>query len=158
MKPNKPRFTNKSVRCRSSRTSSRPRASRSPRHITAKQLPEDEQLGRLSPDMKHFVDLVKMIACRAETAMAQMLTESMSRPCDARSLVRDIYHTEANLLPDHNSHTLTVRLHHTTNPAADDVVAHACEELNHTETSFPGTDLALRYELVPTRNRQDQKV
>ena len=99
-----------------------------------------------------------MIAYRAETATAHLLAESMSRPCDARSLARDIYRTEADLIPDRQSHTLTVRLHHMTNPAADKVVASICEELNQTVTTFPGTDLALRYELVPTRNPGGQEV
>jgi len=39
-----------------------------------------------------------MIAYRAETAMAQVLKEKMSRNDDARSLLRAIYRTEADLL------------------------------------------------------------
>ena len=76
----------------------------------------------------------------------------MSRTCDARSLVRDIYRTEADIIPDHNNGTLTVRLHHMTNRSADDAVALLCEELNSTMTEFPGTNLRLIYEMVPAQS------
>jgi anti-sigma factor ChrR (cupin superfamily) len=132
-----------------------------PRHIAASELPPDQRLGRLSTETKHFVDTIKMIAYRAETAMAQILHETMSRACDARSLLRDIYRTEADLIPDHSNRTLTVRLHHMTNKAADEAVEHLCQELNSTMTMFPGTGLRLTYELlplVPSENPRGQEV
>jgi hypothetical protein len=129
-----------------------------PRHIPAGELPPDQRLGRLSTDTKHFVDTVKMISYRAETAMAQILQQTMSRPCDARSQLRDVYRTEADLLPDHKNGTLTVRLHHMANQAADDAVDYLCQELNSTMTVFPGTNLRLVYELVPSRSPRDQEV
>jgi len=129
-----------------------------PRHITAGELPADQRLGRLSTETKHLVDTVKMIAYRAETAMAQTLHETMSRSCDARSLLRDIYRTEADLVPNHTEATLTVRLHHMTNQAADGAVEYLCQELNSTNTVFPGTNLRLVYELVPSQCPRDQEV
>ena len=52
-----------------------------------------------------------MIAYRAETAMAQIVRRKMSRHDDARSLLRAVYNTEVDLLPDEQAKTLTVRLH-----------------------------------------------
>ena len=89
-----------------------------------------------------------MVAYRAETAMAQMARETMSRQDDARSLLRALYSTEADLLPDQTAATLTVRVHHQANRSADEVIRHCCNELNQTETIFPGTNLRLVYELV----------
>lgn len=129
-----------------------------PHHVCAGELPTDQRLGRLSTETKHLVDTVKMIAYRAETAMAQILQETMSRACDARSQLRDIYSTEADLVPDHKKGTLTVRLHHMTNRAADDAVDALCQELNSTMTAFPGTNLRLVYELVPSQSPRDQEV
>ena len=89
-----------------------------------------------------------MVAYRAESAMAQMAREKMRREDDARSLLRALYTTEADLLPDENAGTLKVRVHHQANRCADEVIRHLCNELNQTETIFPGTQLRLVYELV----------
>jgi prepilin-type processing-associated H-X9-DG protein len=118
------------------------------RHITLAELPEQERFKQLSTQSKHLIDTIKMVAYRAETAMAQMAREKMRREDDARSLLRALYSTEADLLPDDNAGTLTVRVHHQANRCADEVIRHLCNELNQTETIFPGTNLRLVYELV----------
>ncbi len=82
----------------------------------------------------------------------------MSRHDDARSLLRGIYCTEADLAPDEERGTLTVRLHHLANASASDAVRHLCDELNSTETTYPGTKLRLVYELVSSQNPRDQEV
>jgi len=122
------------------------------RHITAAELPKEAQFSRLSTDRKQLIDTLKMIAYRAETAMAQCLRETMTRHDDARSLLRALYNTEADLVPDQQNATLTVRLHHMANHSADDAIRHLCDELNATETLFPGTNLRLIYEFVSTQN------
>ena len=71
-----------------------------PRHIPVKDLPESDRFSRLLTERKHFVDTVKLIAYRAETSMASVLREKLSRPDDARSLLRQIYNTEAGLIGD----------------------------------------------------------
>ena len=84
-----------------------------------------------------------MIAYRAETAMANSLREHLKRPDEARRLLRALYTTEADLLPDTEAGTLTVRLHHGANVATNQVIEKLCEELNATETVFPRTNLRL---------------
>jgi len=74
----------------------------------------------------------------------------MTRYDDARSLLRAIYNTEANILPDLQAKTLAVRLHPLANTSSDQAVRHLCAELNATEILFPGTELRLIYELVST--------
>ena len=122
------------------------------RHISAAELPEHAQFSRLSTDRKLLMDTIKMIAYRAETAMAQCVRETMTRPDDARRLLQALYGTDADLLPDEHNATLTVRLHHLANHCSDDAIRHLCAELNATETIFPGTQLRMVYELVSTRN------
>lgn len=89
-----------------------------------------------------------MIAYRAETAMAQIVRQKMTRHDDARSLLRGVYNTEVDIAPDLQAKTLTIRLHPLANKSSDDAVSHLCAELNATETLFPGTHLRLIYELV----------
>ena len=116
-------------------------------HVTVGELPEAERFSRLLPERKHFLDTIKLISYRAETSMACLLRESMSREDDTRALLRQIYSTEADLLPDADNKTLTVRLHHLTQAAHDQALVRLCEELNATETIFPGTDLRLIYKI-----------
>ena len=118
------------------------------RHIAYKDLPADARFDRLSTQSKHLVDTIKMIAYRAETAMAQIVRQTMSRYDDARSLLRAVYSTEVDLIPDQEAKTLTVRLHPLANTSSDQVLKHLCAEINATETEFPGTELRLIYELV----------
>lgn len=118
-----------------------------PHHIPVQDLPEPDRFQSLRTERKQFLDTIKMIAYRAETAMAATIREKLARCDDARALLRHIYQTEVDLIPDANSKTLTVRLHHLTQAAHDAAVRHLCDELNTTETTFPGTDLRLIYKL-----------
>jgi hypothetical protein len=118
-----------------------------PKRLEMKDLPEPERFQRLLPERKHFVDTIKLIAYRAETSLASLLREKLARDDDARALLRHIFHSEADLAPDLQAHTLTVRLHHLAQNAHDVAVRHLCDQLNATETLFPGTDLRVVYQL-----------
>jgi hypothetical protein len=118
-----------------------------PHHITIEELPEEARFRQLSTQSKHLVDTIKMIAYRAETAMANSLREHLKRPDEARRLLCALYTTEADLLPDPAAGTLTVRLHHSANAATDQVIEKLCAELNATETVFPRTNLRLALKL-----------
>jgi hypothetical protein len=122
------------------------------RHIPYNELPQEARFDRLSTQSKHLIDTIKMVAYRAETAMAQILREKMSRHDDARSLLRAIYNTEIDIVPDPQAKTLTIRLHPLANPSSDQAIRHLCAEINGTETLFPGTELRLIYELVSSQN------
>jgi hypothetical protein len=118
------------------------------RHVSLDQLPETDRFSQLAPARKAFMDTIKMIAYRAETAMAAILRDSLARPDDARALLRDIFTTQADLHPNQEQGTLTVRLHHLTNRLSDQAAHDLAEFLNTTETVYPGTNLRLCYELV----------
>ena len=128
-----------------------------PRHIPVKDLPESDRFSRLLTERKHFIDTIKLIAYRAETSMASLLRDKLSRADDARALLRQIYKTEVDLIPDLDHKTLTVRLHHLTQAAHDEAVRSLCEQLNATETIFPGTQLKLVYELGASQIPPDQE-
>ena len=49
---------------------------------------------------KHFVDTIKLIAYRAETALVALAREKLSRPDDARALVRQVFSSAVDLSPD----------------------------------------------------------
>jgi acyl carrier protein phosphodiesterase len=119
-----------------------------PHHITADQLPREQRFDQLRPHSKHLVDTIKLIAYRAETALASILKEHLADSDDARRLVKRICTGEADIVIDAGAKTLTVRLHHQTSSSMDAAVVELCEELNATETIFPGTDLRLVYRII----------
>ena len=127
-------------------------------HITLAELPEEARFSQLATQTKQLVDTVKMVVYRAETAMVNSLREPMSRVEDARQLVVALYQSEADLLPDHQNKTLTVRLHRLANHSNDLAIETLCKELNETKTIFPGTDFEMIYELVAADNPLHQEV
>jgi hypothetical protein len=117
------------------------------KHIPMSELPEEDRFEQLSPIRKQFMDTIKMTAYRAETAMAIVMRSILARLDDARALLRDLYTSDADLMPDYEAKTLTVRLHHFTNPLSDKAVRTLCETLNESETIYPGTDMRMIYKL-----------
>jgi hypothetical protein len=120
------------------------------KHTTVGKLPEEEKWLKLATRSKHFIDTIKIIAYRAETAMAHIVREKLNthHRDEARALIRDICTTEANIIPDEQSKTLSIELHSLATPKSNAIVTHLCEELNATETIFPGTDLRMIFKSV----------
>ena len=129
-----------------------------PRHITFAELPEAEQFSALANDKKQMVDTIKMIAYRAETAMANLIKPYMGDKREARGLLRQVFASEADLKPNEENKTLTVSLHNLTNPVSDRIVRKLCQELNATQTIFPGSNLCLVFKLVSDQIRIDQVI
>jgi hypothetical protein len=119
-----------------------------PAKVQLKELPEAERYRQLRPESKHFIDTIKIIAYRAESAMAGEVREHLSREDDARALLRRLFVTPANLRPDYSQGTLTVEIHRLGSPLQDAAAAKLCEELTATETTFPTTSLRLIYRQV----------
>ncbi len=140
---------------------------KTPNHLQWDQLPTSEKFERLAPSRKQLVDTVKMVAYRAETAMASIVRESLARTDDARSLLRDLFRSEADLLPDMEQKVLRVHVHPMSNPRSNKAIAHLLDHLNAAEFTYPGTELRLVYSLagqaetpnpVPHQNPADQEV
>jgi transposase len=137
-----------------------------PSHLQWDQMPASEKFERLAPSRKQLVDTVKMVAYRAETAMASIVRESLARTDDARSLLRDLFRSEADLLPDVEQQVLRVHIHPMSNPRSNRAIAHLLGHLNAAEFTYPGTSQRLVYSLagegqspksVPHQNPADQE-
>ena len=138
-----------------------------PSHLEWDALPPGEKFQRLAPSRKQLVDTVKMVAYRAETAMASIVRQSLARTDDARSLLRDLFRSEADLLPDVEQQVLRVHVHPMSNPRSNRAIGHLLAHLNAAEFTYPGTSLRLVYSLagqdettdsVPLQNPADQEV
>ena len=118
------------------------------RHILFVDLPEADQFKKLKSRGKQFVDTIKMIAYRAETAMVQIVKEFMLKKDEARSFIVQIFKTDADMDIDQQEGVLHVRLHTMSNPRNNVYAEKLCLVLNESETVFPGTNLRLVYSLV----------
>ncbi len=127
------------------------------KHIVFSELPEAEQFKTLKKSGKQFIDVIKMIAYRAETAMANILRDGMLKKDEARTLVRQIFMTDADIEPDEKNGILNVKIHNMTNPRNNRYVQKLCEVLNESETVFPGTNLRMVYNLVSNQNHPGQE-
>ena len=119
-----------------------------PKHVMLSDLPPEDQFRKLGMKSKYFIDTIKLIAYRAETAMVNIVHQTMSHHDEARNLLRSLYATEADILPDYEKKKLIVRLHQPANRCSAITIKNLCLELNATRTQFPGTDLRLIYEMV----------
>ena len=122
-----------------------------PKHVEWDQLPSSDRFERLAPSRKRLMDTVKMIAYRAETALTSIVREQLARSDDARALVRDLFRSEADILPDLKQGVLHVRVHHMANPRANRAIAHLIDTLNAAEFTYPGTNLKITY-AIPEAN------
>ena len=119
-----------------------------PRHIEWEELPEAHKFERLAPSRKQLMDTIKMIAYRAETALVSVVREQLAREDDARSLLRDLFRTEADLSPDESAAVLTVHVHSMANPRSNQAIDHLLSQLNAAELTYPGTNFKLVYTLA----------
>ena len=121
-----------------------------PKHIEIKELPEEDRFQKLAHRSKHFIDTLKIVAYRAETAMANAVREHLGEhhQDEARTYIRKLYTNEANLCPDHAAETLTVEIHSLATPKDNRILRDLCEQLNETRTRYPGTNLRMIYKPV----------
>lgn len=119
-----------------------------PHHLKWDNLPDEEKFKRLAPSRKRLTDTIKMIAYRAETAMAGIVREELARMDDARSLLRDMFRSEADLSPDTKQGVLRVGVNPMANDRSNRAILHLLDHLNAADFTYPGTNLQLVYELV----------
>ena len=113
------------------------------------------RLGDLAPDMvrldaetKQITHAIRMAAYNAETILARALDGHYARARDeAYALIREALATSGDIHPGPGQ--LLIRLDPLTAPRRTQAMAALCDQLNHAGYTYPGTDLALRYEVKP---------
>ena len=112
-------------------------------------------LGTLAPDMarldtetKQITHAIRMAACNAETTLARALDGHYARAGDeAYALIREALTASGDIRPGPGQ--LLIRLDPLTAPRRTQALAALCDQLNHAQACYPGTDLVLRYEVKP---------
>ena len=99
---------------------------------------------RLEQERKIITDVIKMVAYRAETQLANLVAPLLaSRSDEARKFIRQVFELPADLIPNLMNRTLSVRLHSMSTPRENSALATLCNVLNELEVCFPGTELRL---------------
>ena len=70
------------------------------KHVRIADLHQSEQFKAISPGKKQLTDTIKMISYRAETAMANIIAAECGTLEQSRALLRDIFTSEADIIPD----------------------------------------------------------
>jgi len=119
-----------------------------PRKVPLASLPQNERPQQLLPLGKMLTDTIKMIAYRAETALVGLLRPHLAKEEEARALVRELFISSADLEPNMQENTLTVRIHRMATPAHDKAMTALLAELTRINFCHPETGSRLIYELA----------
>ena len=119
-----------------------------PEKIEAGKLEESERPQALPVKFeKNFHDIVRTISSVAESMMMGPLGEKLIGKRRTRRILKNLFRSKADIIPDHKKGILRVRVIGSPHKAADNAVRGLFKELNRTRTKYPGTDLRLVYEL-----------
>jgi len=118
------------------------------RKVSLDSLPPEERSTQLLPLNKQLTDTVKMIAYRAETALVIILRRHLAKEDEARALIRELFISSAELIPDESAKTLSVKIHRMASPTHDRAIAALLEELNQLNFCHPETGCRFIYSLV----------
>jgi prepilin-type processing-associated H-X9-DG protein len=103
-----------------------------------------EPVVKLAPERKHLTNLLKMVAYQAESDLFRAVSPHYRRAQDeGRTLIQSALASAADL--DVTQDELRVTLAPLSSPHRTRAVAALCQELNRTNTLFPGSSLRLRY-------------
>lgn len=117
-----------------------------PYKISIGEMPENIRYNKLKTESKHLQNIIKIICYRAETAIANLLSCYYRKSSDEiRALVKSIIFAKADLYPNYQTNTLTVRLNSLATPRDNLAVREICQTINDYEAIFPGTKLKLVY-------------
>ena len=112
--------------------------------ISLKDMSDDKRYNRLKKESKLLINLIKMIAYRAETTLLNLIRPYYkNHDKDGRTLLKEIFTTPADITPDYNNKTLTVTIHSLSNPRRNKTAQELCNILTDLGHIYPGTDLTM---------------
>lgn len=119
-----------------------------PRRILYADLPEAQKFKGLESTPKLLLDTIRMVAYRAETAMASISSAFLAAPDTVRSWIKALMTATADIIPDCGSKMLNVRIYPLGEERINRMALELFQTLNESETVFQGTDLVMHYSLL----------
>jgi hypothetical protein len=122
------------------------------KRIALSDVPDAEKAVKLSKETKHLTNVLKMIAYQIEGSLVELLRPHYLRTEDeGRTLIQTALRSSAAIEP--TDQELWVTLTPLSSPHRSKVIRSLCNELNKTETRFPGTNLCLKFAVAETPSR-----
>lgn len=110
---------------------------------------ENKQYNRLKKESKLLINIIKMIAYRAETTLVNLIKPYyVNNDKDGRTLIKEIFTTPADIYPDYENKTIKVTLHSLSSPRRNKAVKNLCQILTDTQTIYPGTELKMIFKSI----------
>jgi hypothetical protein len=104
----------------------------------------DHEIVRLETERKYLSDAIKMICYRAETALFNLLFSHFARARqEGRAFLKNLFALPADILPDEQASTLTIKFHTMSNPRSNRALQELCEIMNAEEFCYPKTSLKM---------------
>ena len=126
--------------------------------IPLSDMPENERYTKLHQESKYLMNILKMICYRAETALANKLAPHFSRAEDEiRALVKAITHLSIDIIPDNENSMLNITLYPLSNIRSQRALANIIDEVNATNTVYPGTSLILKFKIATMTTAPSQE-
>ena len=114
------------------------------RTISLKDMPDEKRYNCLKKESKLFMNVIKMIAYRAETVLYNLMKPiCKTAENEGRQLIQSMLASDADIDPDYEAKTLTIKIHSQATPRANEILKNICEQMNDTKTIYPGSDLTL---------------
>jgi hypothetical protein len=127
--------------------------------IPLSEMPENERYTKLNQESKYLMNIIIMICYRAETAFANKLAPHFSRAEDEiRTLVKAIMHLSIDMMPDPENSLLNITLYPLSNLRSQNALANIIDEVNATNTVYPGTKLIMRFKIATMKTAPSQDV
>lgn len=103
-----------------------------------------EPVVKLAPERKHLTNLIKMVAYQAESDLFRMIAPHYRRVNDeGRTLIQSALASAADI--EVTDQELRLTLAPMSSAHKTHAIAALCEQLNKSDTVFPGSNLRLRY-------------
>ena len=120
-----------------------------PKKVPIHTLLEPEKIVMLERERKVIVDLIKLTAYRAESALTRFLDPLLARHAEeGRRFLQSVFKATADMLPDVEAGRLTVRFHGLATPRATHALAGLCACVSQKAVCYPGTNLRLHFEVA----------
>ena len=120
-----------------------------PQRVKVKQILDEENIVELEVERKTFTDIIKMIAYRAETTLTEIIEPFFVRhEHEVRSFLKKVFQMQADIIPDRENQSLTIRLHGMPTWREQESLSTLCDFLTSQEICFPGTELQLYFKTI----------
>jgi hypothetical protein len=115
-----------------------------PAKIKISQMPVQKKYNKLKTESKVIMNIIKMICYRAETAVANLSVPYLTKGKDEmRMFIKQITQTPADIIPDYQNNTLTIRLYSLSTPRFNEAASKLAKLLTETETIYPSSNLRI---------------